>query len=159
MPTNTRKRTRLFMFHKFQHWFIVSFTLYSAVFLMILGGALALWFNLIVRELLRVSGVLSATFTAQIENSMTKGAWFIAGVVVILIAIAAGQAILFSRRIAGPLFAITRHLEKCEEEGKLTPLHLRKNDILHEIEERFNGLVAKVNAESRPSATRRRGAK
>jgi hypothetical protein len=139
-----KSRSRLLVLTNFQRWFLFNFVFYTAVFLAILGAGLFLWYRLVVQEVSNVAGLLSETFMSLLQRQTTLGLWMILGLVFVLLALAAFQSILFSRRIAGPVFALARHLEKCEQAGELQHLHLRKDDLFVDLEEKFNRLTDRL---------------
>lgn len=71
-----------------------------------------------------------------------------AGLTFVIVGLALFQALIFSRKIAGPLFAFLRHLKKCEKMGRLEKFSLRKGDLFIELEESFNRVVDMTNAKS-----------
>lgn len=141
-------RTKLVVLTKFQKWFVINFLLYTAAFLAIFAVGLLAWFKLLAQGLLNnFGGLLSPTFVELTEKHMTYGVFAVGVLVATLLGLAAWQSLIFSRRIAGPLFAFARHLENCERDGKLTHLQLRQGDLFSEMAEKFNGLADRINGE------------
>ncbi|MBN8555973.1 MAG: hypothetical protein J0L93_11050 [Deltaproteobacteria bacterium] len=136
-----KSRSRLLVLSSFQRWFLFNFVFYTAVFLSVLGAGLFLWYRLVVREISNVAGLLSETFMELLQKQTILGLYMIVGLVLILLGLAAFQSFLFSRRIAGPVFALARHLEKCEQAGELKHLKLRKDDLFVDLAEKFNRLA------------------
>lgn len=136
-----KKRSRLIILSKFQRWFLFTFVGYTAAFLIVFGVGLFMWFQIIVSRLLDLAGLLSPTFVQQIE----KHTWVALTVSLVLIfallAVACLQAILFSRKIAGPIYGMARHLDECEAQKKLMPMKLRDGDLFADIAERFNRVI------------------
>lgn len=139
-----KARTRLLVLSKFQRWFLVNFVIYTGLFLGLLAIGLAMWFKIVVSEMMQVAGLLSQTFISNLNRSTETGLIIIAVLVLSLLSLAAFQSFLFSRRIAGPIFALARHLEKCEERGKIERIKLRKNDLFVDLADKFNRLADAV---------------
>lgn len=139
-----QKRRRLVVLRAFQHWFIKVFVLYMALFLGVFALGLYLWFKLLMSEVLNLSGILSDTFGALVERHLWMGFYLTLLFVMILVLIAGLQAMLFSRRIAGPLFSLSRHLEKIEKTGKFEPWKLRKGDLFMDLPEQLNSVLEKL---------------
>lgn len=139
-----KSRKTLIVLHGFQRWFALTFVGYVITFFAIFGIALYFWFQILVHEMMNVAGLISDTFRTTLEKHLQLGLMITVGFVLTLILVAALQAYFFSRRIAGPLFSLNRHLEKCTEEGKLLPFRLRKGDLFMELADNFNKLRDKV---------------
>ncbi len=136
-----RARKQLVVLALFQRWFIFNFVLYTALFLSIFGVGLYLWFKVLMQELMNLAGLLSQTFVDLIHKHMQLGVLITFCFVVILLLVAALQAIFFSRRIAGPLFSLSKHLNKCQQKGKLERWETRKDDLFKDLVAQFNDLV------------------
>lgn len=136
-------RTKLLVMKPFQRWFIVSFLSYTAIFLSILGASLYLFFRLMVDEMLQVGGLLSQSYAQTLQQNLDRSLYVIAGITVGLLIIAGAHAFFFSYKIAGPLFAITRHIEKCADAGQLVPLALRKDDLFSDLAVQISRLAKK----------------
>lgn len=140
-----KARTRIIVLNQFQRWFLLNFIGYTALFLSVFGIGLFIWLKLVANELFHVAGLLSSTFVATIQKHMTYGLWVSILLVLTLLALAGCQALFFSRKIAGPIFALSRHLDICAQKGELTPLQLRDEDLFVEVAEKFNKLAETVN--------------
>jgi len=137
-----KARTRLVVLSQFQKWFLISFVGYTMLFLGVFLAGLIMYFRLVGNELIQMGGLLSSTFLEQIEKHLLWGGIFMAVLLVVLLGLAAYYALLFSRRIAGPIFALSRHLDRCIEEKELSPLKLRDDDLFREVADKFNTIVA-----------------
>lgn len=147
MSNQPKKRTRLLVLTKFQRWFLRVFVSYAAAFLLIFGVGLFLWFRVLLNELMNLAGLLSETFIAVIQKHILLG-FGVTFLFIFLLCVMAGlQALFFSRRIAGPIFSLVKHLEKCEAKGKLEPWTVRKGDLFADLVEQFNLVVEKINRE------------
>jgi len=138
-------RTRVLVLTKFQRWFLINFVAYTALFLILFAAGLFFWSRMLVNEVLNLAGLLSHTFLTVIQKHLWMGLGVTVLFLVVLLGVAALQALYFSRAIAGPIFALARHLEKCESEGKLQPLKLRKDDLFEDVVEKFNRMSSKIN--------------
>ncbi len=136
-----KKRTRLLVLNEFQRWFLINFIGYTLVFLALFALGLFMYFKFVAQELMEMGGLLSSTFLNLIQKHMMWGFWFLLLLVFVLVGLAAYQALFFSRRIAGPIFALSRHLEKCLDDKQLKPLKLRDDDLFREVAEKFNRVV------------------
>jgi methyl-accepting chemotaxis protein len=139
-----KARTRLLVLSKFQRWFLINFVIYTALFLGVLTAGLFIWFKLVVFEIMQVAGLLSETFITTLQQSLQTGLIVISILALSLLTLAGFQSFLFSRRIAGPIFALARHLEKCEESGRIEKIKLRKNDLFVDLAEKFNRFADRV---------------
>ncbi len=139
-----QRRQKILVLSKFQRWFLYVFVAYTAVFLTIFGLGLFIWFRLVLQELLNVAGLLSPTFIATVQKHTVFAAVVLVVFLLVLLSVAAMQALLFSRRIAGPIFALARHLEKCAEKGRLEPIRLRQGDLFVDLAEKLNVLAEKT---------------
>lgn len=129
----------------FQKWFLLNFVGYTLLFLSIFAVGIVAYFRFIANELIDVGGLLSGTFLTLVEKHMTWGLWLIVLLVAILVGLAGYQALFFSRRIAGPIFALSRHLDQCLENNELKPLKLRDDDLFREVADKFNKMVDQMN--------------
>ncbi len=139
------ERKKILVLNDFQRWFLRNFVLYTALFLGVLGVGLYLWFQIVIKEMINLAGLLSPTFMLAIEKYMGLGVLVVGLLMLVLLTLAAFHSLMFSRKIAGPLFALARHFEKCEEEGQLSPIHLRKDDLFSDIADKFNKLSNTIN--------------
>jgi methyl-accepting chemotaxis protein len=139
-----KARTRLLVLSKFQRWFLINFVIYTGLFLGLLAIGLVAWFKIVVAEVKEVAGLLSETFVNSLSRSSQNGMIIISVMVLSLLGVAAFQSFLFSRRIAGPLFALARHIEKCEQKGRIERIKIRKDDLFVDLAEKFNRLVDSV---------------
>lgn len=144
-----KSRNRLLVLSSFQKWFLWTFVFYTGLFLTILGLGLFLWFKIVVREVINVAGLLSETFYSIVQKQTQLGMWMIGALILVLLAVAAFQSIIFSRRIAGPLYAFAKHFDKCSEAGELSPISLRKGDLFGDLADKFNAAVESVNQKKR----------
>jgi len=103
---------------------------------------------LIEREVLNLSGLLSKGFVESIHSQFLWGLVYLGGLIIILVSISALQAIFFSRRIAGPIYAFARHLDQCRESQTLKPLKLRNGDLFSDLAVNFNRVVEKANSKT-----------
>ena len=139
-------RKRLLVLSNFQRWFLLNFVGYTLLFLLIFAAGLTLYLQLIAKELVAIGGLLSSSFLQLVEKHVLWGFWMLILLVVILVGLAATQALFFSRRIAGPIFALSRHLDKCLEANELKPLKLRDDDLFREVADKFNSVVERMNS-------------
>lgn len=126
----------------------MNFIGYTLLFLTIFAVGIVAYFRFIANELIEVGGLLSSTFLSLVEKHLYWGVWMILLLVVILVGLAAYQALFFSRRIAGPIFALSRHLDRCLESKELKPLKLRDDDLFVEVADKFNKMVEQVNTKN-----------
>jgi len=141
-----RARTRLVVLSSFQRWFLLNFIGYTLLFLGIFAAGILLYFKFVANELIEVGGLLSSTFLSLVEKHLAWGLWMILSLVAILLGLAGYQALFFSRRIAGPIFALSRHLDRCLDTKAIEHLKLRDNDLFVEVAEKFNRLADQVNS-------------
>lgn len=134
--------------NNFQKWFLINFIGYTLLFLSLFAGGVVLYFRLVADELIGMGGLLSATLLEKIQKHMILGMGIMAVLVVSLVGLAAYQALFFSRRIAGPIFALSRHLDQCLKNQELKPVKLREGDLFIEVAEKFNRIVDQVNDHS-----------
>ena len=139
-----RARKQLVVLAAFQRWFIVNFVIYTAVFLAVFGTGLYVWFRVLMSELMNLAGLLSTTFVTLINKHLQLGIMITFCFVVLLLIVAGFQAVYFSRRIAGPLFSLSKHLTKCQREGKLEKWETRKEDLFQDLVTQFNDLVEQL---------------
>lgn len=59
-------------------------------------------------------------------------------------------AILFSNRLAGPIYRLKRHMNELTEGKKVQPLRFRRNDYFVEVSETYNKLIDRVPPKSPP---------
>lgn len=137
-------RKQMVVLRSFQRWFQLTFVMYTGLFLSVFGVGLYLWFKVLLGELLNLAGLLSQTFMDLIEKHLQLGLFITIGFIVILLGVAGLQAMFFSRKIAGPLFSLSKHLSKCQAEGKLRKWETRKGDLFKELVDQFNDLVEQI---------------
>lgn len=124
----------------------MNFIGYTFLFLGIFAAGILLYFKFVANELIEVGGLLSSTFLSLVEKHLHWGIWMILFLVAVLVSVAACQALFFSRRIAGPIFALSRHLDRCLESKELKHLKLRDDDLFTEVADKFNRLADQINS-------------
>jgi len=107
------------------------------------------YFQIVAKNIQQVAGLLSQTQMDLIERHMQQGLWALIALVVMTSVIAGFYALIFSRRIAGPIFAISRHLDRCIQNRKMETLTLREGDLFTDIADRFNKLSEQITTERR----------
>ena len=140
-----KPRTRLLVLNNFQKWFIFNFVFYTALFLTVFGIGLFLWMKLITNEVMELTSILSQSLVDILNQSLRNGLFFTILLLTCLMIVSTWASLIFSRRIAGPLFAMARHLETCERNGKLTHLKIRKDDLFEDLTRNFNAMVDRMN--------------
>jgi hypothetical protein len=140
-----KSRDRLLFFRRFQFWFIFRFTAYTALYLSALFVGLFLLFRIIVNELLNLAGLFSKDFVESIHSHSLLGLVSLLGLFFVLVTLSSFQAIFMSRRIGGPIYAFTRHLEECGKAGQLKTFKLREGDLFTELADKFNSVVQKMD--------------
>jgi hypothetical protein len=120
--------------------------IYSGSLLVFLGISVYLWCDIVANSIFKLVGLISPdSFTLiKMNAEMAVKVFFVLAVALVCLAVVG--SFVFSRKIAGPLFAFFRHLKKCEKKGKLEEFSLRKGDLFEELTENFNRVVRAVNA-------------
>jgi|688.fasta_scaffold904061_2 hypothetical protein len=144
-----KTRKTLIVLADFQRWFLISFVLYVMAFVSVFAIGIYAYFQIVAKNIRDVAGLLSQTQMDLIERHLQQGLYALIGLVVMTAVIAGFYALIFSRRIAGPIFALSRHLDRCIESKKLEPLTLREGDLFKDIADRFNRLAEQILSERR----------
>ena len=152
MSEQNRRHQQLY-FKKFQKWFILSFVLYTAGFLGILSFGIFSWHRVATHQMSEMAGLLSPTFHAQLEASSRNGLIILIAMNLTTIAFAAYQALQFSKKIAGPVYALYRHLDQIAETGEWKPFQLRDGDLFEELPEKLNQAYQLSSTSKRVSET------
>lgn len=97
---------------------------------------------------MKLAGLIRDPAITLVKLNADQGVTIFAVLCLALLALATLQAFIFSRKIAGPVFAITKHLEKCERTGHLEKIKLRKGDLFFDLENSFNRVVDTINSKS-----------
>jgi len=139
-----KKRGQNFVLRRFQTWFLTRLVLYALAFSALLLVGFTIWYRAIFSEILSVGGLLSSTYVEILQEKAVRGFWILCSISISLVIITGYLGFLFSARIAGPVYALLRHFEKCSEKGELIPLKFRKDDQLTEIADRFNQMAKKL---------------
>lgn len=138
-----KPRKQMVVLASFQRWFLITFVFYTGLFLTVFGVGLYLWFKVLMGELMNLAGLLSQTFMDLINKHLQLGILITVCFIVILLLVAALQALFFSRKIAGPIFSLSKHLAKCNKEGKIERWETRKDDLFKELVDQFNEFIDK----------------
>lgn len=139
-----KKRGQNFVLRRFQTWFLTRLVLYALAFSALLLVGFTIWYRAIFSEILSVGGLLSSTYVEILQEKAIRGFWILCSISISLVIITGYLGFLFSARIAGPVYALLRHFEKCSDKGELVPLKFRKDDQLTEIADRFNQMAKKL---------------
>lgn len=138
-------RRRLLVQPRFQTWFLFRFLAYNVTLVGLLGVGIYSWVRIVANTIFRLLGLISDPALQLVRMNIRMGWWFFVGFTLALIGLAILGSFIFSKRIAGPLFAITRHLRKCAERGRLEKIHLRKGDLFTELTDQFNLVVDSIS--------------
>ncbi len=144
-----KARKTLIVLADFQRWFLITFVLYVMAFVSVFAVGIYAYFQIVAKNIRDVAGLLSQTQMDLIERHLQQGLYALIALVLMTAVIAGFYALIFSRRIAGPIFALSRHLDRCIENKKLEPLTLREGDLFKDIADRFNRLSEEVVSERR----------
>lgn len=139
-------RWRLLVQPKFQTWFMTRFIIYSGSLLLFWAASIYLWCDIVANSIFELVGLIGPSSFTLVTMNAEKAVKVFVILSVILIGLAVFESFVFSKKIAGPLFAFFRHLKKCEKKGKLEEFTLRKGDLFSELAENFNRVVRAVNA-------------
>ncbi len=146
MPQKERSsRIQLVFFREFQFWFITRFSAYVTIYLLSLFAGVIIWYRLITSELLNLAGLFRKDFVTHIEENQWHSILILGGLLFALVVLSIAVATIFSRRIAGPLFAFNRHLEKCIQADELKPFSLRKGDLFGDLAHHFNEVIKRTD--------------
>lgn len=140
-----KKRGQNFVLRRFQTWFLTRLFLYALAFSALILVGFTVWYKAIFSELLNVGGLLSATYLEVLQTKAERGFWILFSISLSLLIVTTYFGLLFSARIAGPLYALLRHLEKCSASRELLPMKLRQDDQFTEIADKFNEMAQRVN--------------
>lgn len=66
----------------------------------------------------------------------------------VVLTIGAVFGVIFTNKIAGPLYRMKTHLKECADEKKLKEVTFREGDLLTDLQDDFNDLVKAINEES-----------
>jgi methyl-accepting chemotaxis protein len=139
-----KKRGQNLVLRRFQTWFLVRLFLYALAFSALLLVGFTIWYRAIFTEILSVGGLLSSTYVEVLQQKAERGFWILCSISLSLLIVTTYFGFLFSARIAGPLYALLRHLEKCGDKGELIPMKLRKGDQFTEIADKFNEMAGRL---------------
>lgn len=139
-----RPRRRNFVLQRFQLWFVLQISLFALAFIGIFAIGFALWFHLVFREVLDVAGLLSGTYLEILQSKAQFGLLVLLSTVVSLLIATFYFGLIFSHRIAGPVYALLNHLDRCRDRGELLPMKLREGDQLGEIATKFNAMAERI---------------
>ncbi len=132
-----KKRGRNLVLRKFQTWFLTRLFLFALAFCSLILIGFTIWFRSIFEEILSLSGLLSNTYLELLIAKAERGFWILCSISVSLLFITTYFGFLFSAKIAGPVYALLRHFEKCRDQSQLLPMKLRQDDQLRELAEKF----------------------
>ena len=149
-----RLRKRLLVLKKFQVWFLARFFVYTTAVLLLSTVGVYFWFKVVADSVFKLAALLKDSFVGLVALNAKMGVVVFAVLFVGLLGLALLEAFIFSRKIAGPLFAFLRHLEKCQSRGRWERFTLRKGDLLVELQETFNRTVDTVNARQEAKSLR-----
>jgi hypothetical protein len=111
-----------------------------------MAAGVYLWFDIVDETIFRLVGLISSGFVSLVRLNVKMGVIVFAVLAVALIGVAIFESLIFSRKIAGPLFAFLRHLKKIEESGRFEKFALRKDDLFVEMATGFNAAVDAVHS-------------
>lgn len=120
--------------------------IYTASLLFFLGCSVYLWCNIVADSIFKLVGLISPSSFILIQMNANMAVKVFVVLAFVMMGLAVFESFIFSRKIAGPLFAFFRHLKKCEKKGRLEEFSLRKGDLFIELTENFNRVVRAVNS-------------
>ncbi len=120
--------------------------IYLGTLLLLLGAGIYAWIKIVDQTMFRLLGLISPSALELLKMNSDKATKVFFIVAFALIAVTAFASFVFSRRIAGPLFAFIRHLKRCEQNGRLEEFYLRKGDLFVDLTDSFNRMVQKINS-------------
>jgi len=145
MNQNKRRHTKSLLLSHFQKWFIANSLLFFVSILGFLDCGIYLWYKVTASELLRVAGLLSPTMLQNMQRSVQNGTWILIATNLVIVGISTMHSVYFSKKIAGPIYALFNHLNKIKETGRWSPLKLRKGDLFDELPEKLDAAFTSVN--------------
>ena len=81
-------------------------------------------------------------FLLQRQTHIALGVGIVGGLVILIALTVMG--VLFSHRIAGPLFRIQRHMNEIADGKPIIEIEFRKNDFFREIADAFNRVANRL---------------
>ena len=139
-----RKR---FLINPAFQWKVVGFALVITFFLVLAFQLSNQYFLLELNDLGRDLQLPQDHFFFEvIASQRRKMGWVTLGVSCVTVLFSIGYGILFSHRIAGPLYRLRMHLDQQRKEKKLKPLHFREADFFQEIPESYNHMIESLES-------------
>jgi hypothetical protein len=134
-------RRKLFSFVSgFHRWFFLRLSMYAVAFVALLAFSVYSWVHYFTSRLIELVPSLGPegieTLEASIHSSLLLGLTFL----LLLVLIALLLLIQLSRKVAGPLHAISRDIVKMNETHSTFPIQVRKGDLFVEMVDQLNVL-------------------
>jgi hypothetical protein len=136
-----RRRPRLIVLWSFQRWFALKFMFSIGVLLSLFGVGLYIWFSLVIDEVLDQLPDSETLLRTTIKTELSSAGVMIFGFLVLLLAVAIVQSLMFGRAIAEPLLAINKRLDEFRDTRIFTPIRLRRKDKLQDLAEKINAAI------------------
>ncbi len=78
----------------------------------------------------------------QIQKKVLIGTFLI--VVPLALIVSTGIGLMFSHRIAGPMYKLKMHLDQLTESGEIKEIKFREGDYFTEVADAFNSFIQKI---------------
>ena len=143
MPQQNRRRTYLIN-PRFQWRFIGFMAVVSLLAISILFVSNILFFRSMEHEALSVGLTRDNPyfdFLQEQKSALSMLYFAVSGVVFVLMM---GLGILYSHRIAGPLYHLDRKMRRIASGEEPSPVNFRRRDQFAELSESFNAMIVKL---------------
>ena len=141
MSTSYPPRRKFFSFiSSFHRWFFIQMSIYAVSFIALIAFSVYSWVHYFIHRIIEVVPSLTPEGVSVLESSVNSSLLLGLTFLLLLIAIALLSFIQFSRKVAGPLYAISRDVGKMGESGTTFPIRLRQGDLFVEMVDQLNAL-------------------
>lgn len=153
MAKENRRGSNPIVLSRFQRWFIASSLAYLVSVLGLLDFGIYLWYRVTAGEFFRVAGLLSPTLLQNMQHSVRSGLWILLAVNAVIVALSVLHSMHFSRKIAGPIYALFRHLDRVKIARGWIPFKLRNEDLFAELPEKLEAAFTSVDSDKSSKAS------
>jgi methyl-accepting chemotaxis protein len=141
-PSNRRK---IYLINpRFQWRFIGFMAVISLLAISILFVSNVVFFRNMMQDALAVGLAPDNPYFDFLEEQKSALSMVYFGVSAVAFLLMMGLGVLYSHRIAGPLYRLNNHMKAIADGADAAPVNFRQRDQFQELAESFNAMIAKL---------------
>ena len=143
MPQSNRRKVYLIN-PRFQWRFIGFMAVVSLLAIAILFVSNVLFFRNMTQEALGAGLAPDNPYFDFLKEQKSALSMLYFGVSAVAFVVMMGLGVLYSHRIAGPLYRLNQHMKAIADGAEPSPVNFRKRDQFQELVESFNAMIARL---------------